>query len=244
MRLISFVLATGDFATVVGSNGAGKSTLLNAVAGVWPCDSGRIILNDQDLTDCPEHKRAQYVARVFQNPLHGLVPPMSIEEHLSIAVAGRQAFSFRRGVTALGRQKFRAALQALGLGLENDLKAPVGILSGGQQQALALLMATIRQPALLLLDECAAGLDPQAATRILDLTAQAIREQKLTALMVTHNIEHALRYGNRLLLLHHGRMVLDIGADEKKTLTVAGLISRFEHQTQADLGNHRGLPEL
>jgi putative ABC transport system ATP-binding protein len=230
-------LQTGDFAILIGVNGAGKSTLLNLICGVWPCDSGKIILENKDITRYPEHKRAQYVARVFQNPMHGLVLPMSIEENIAMALSGKQGISLHKGITAEKQRIIQNILRSVGLGLENSLSLPVGSLSGGQRQALALLMATVRQPSLLLLDEFTSGLDPQTVTRILGLTEKVIKENSFTTIMVTHNIEHALQYGNRLLMMDSGQIVLDIASDEKKALTKTDLIAQFKNQPGTILTN-------
>jgi putative ABC transport system ATP-binding protein len=228
--------------SVIGSNGAGKSTLLSAIAGVFPCDSGRIILNGEDLTGYPEHRRARRVARVYQDPKQGTAPSMNIEEHLSMALARGRMCNLHWGVTNHLREKFRTELESLGMGLERRLKVPVGSLSGGQRQALALLMATIQPPELLLLDEHVAKLDPQTSVRILELTDKVIYEHKITTLMVTHNMEHALRHGSRLVMMHHGQILLNISGEEKKRLTVSDLIARFEQQASEPFLDERILP--
>jgi putative ABC transport system ATP-binding protein len=230
LQHVSLTLNAGDFATIIGSNGAGKSTLLNVIAGVHACDSGRIILDDEDITRYPEHRRARLVARVFQDPKQGTAALMSIEEHLAMARTRGRRYGLHWGVTAQLRRQFRDSLAVLNMGLEDRLRVPVGTLSGGQRQALALLMAAIQPPSLLLLDEHTAGLDPQAAARILQLTDSLVHEHRLTSLMVTHHLEHAIRYGNRLMMMHQGRIALDIVGDEKRSLTVADLIRRFEKQ--------------
>jgi putative ABC transport system ATP-binding protein len=229
LRGVTFMLDSGDFAVIIGPNGAGKSILLNVISGVFPCDSGRIILNGHDITGYSEHRRARYVGRVCQDPKQGTAPSMSIEEHLAMALTRSQTRGLRWGVTNHLRERFRAALEPLGMGLERRLKARVSSLSGGERQALSLLMATLQKPALLLLDEPTASLDPQAAVRILELTEKMIEECKFTTVMVTHSMEHALRLGNRLLMMHDGRIVLDMGS-EKNMLKVADLIDHFRHR--------------
>jgi putative ABC transport system ATP-binding protein len=230
LRDVSLSLRPLDFVTIVGSNGAGKSTLLHAIAGAFPCDSGRVVLGGVDITREPEHRRARLIARVLQDPKQGSAPSMSIEENLSMAALRGQRRGLGAGVTAAMRQRFRHELAGLGIGLEQRLGAPVGTLSGGQRQAVALIMAVIKRPALLMVDEHTASLDPKTGARILEITDRVVREHRLTALMVTHNMEHALRYGNRLVMMHNGQIVLDIAGDEKARLGVADLIARFERQ--------------
>ena len=214
LRGVDLTLEDGDFATVIGSNGAGKSTFLNAIAGVFPIDSGTIEVGGVDISDMPEYKRAQYIGRVFQDPMRGTAGNMMIEENLAMAS--------RRG------QKFREMLKELDLGLEERMTAHVGLLSGGQRQALTLLMATLVRPQLLLLDEHTAALDPKTAAKVLELTDRLVTTQKLTTLMITHNMRDALRYGNRLVMMHAGRIVVDVKGDEKKHLTVPDLLALFE----------------
>ncbi|MBV9119312.1 MAG: ATP-binding cassette domain-containing protein [Chloroflexi bacterium] len=233
LRGLDLHLQTGDVVSVIGSNGAGKSTLLNAIAGVFPCERGRIVVDGSEVTRQPEHRRARLIARVTQDPKQGTAPAMSIEEHLAMANLRGGRRGLGRGVTDRQREQFRTALAELEIGLENRMKAPVGTLSGGQRQALALVMAGINRPALLLLDEHTANLDPKTGKRILDLTQRVISEHKLTTLMVTHNMDHAIRYGNRLIMMHQGQIVLDIRGDDKLTLSVHDLIARFESQAGA-----------
>jgi putative ABC transport system ATP-binding protein len=231
LNQVSFKLETGDFASVMGPNGAGKTTLLNVIAGVFPCNSGSIWLNNVDLVDSSEQKRAWYMARVYQNPNNNLALSMNIEQHFSMAIAGHRAFSLKCGVTSTVREKFFDELAGLKIGLENKIKDPVGTLSGGQKQALILLMAVIRKPDLLLLDECAAGLDPQAAEHILQLIEKLVLDKHLTTLMVTHNVDHSLRYGNRLLMLHQGNIILDLDQETKKKTTSRDLIALYKQKT-------------
>jgi putative tryptophan/tyrosine transport system ATP-binding protein len=230
LRELSLAVGPGEFVTVIGSNGAGKSTLLNAIAGVFRCESGRIQLNGEDITNQPEHRRAASIARVYQDPKLGTAPTMSIEEHLAMAVLRGERRGLGRGVTAPAREHFCRELEPLGIGLDQRLKAPVGTLSGGQRQALALVMAAIKKPALLLLDEHTASLDPKTAARIMALTDTVVREHQLTTLMVTHNMEHALRHGSRLVMMHQGRVVLDVAAEDKERYTVLDLVAAFERQ--------------
>ena len=224
---LSLHLAPGDFVTVIGGNGAGKSTLLNAVAGVWPVDSGRILLGGEDITALPEHRRAVHIGRVFQDPMMGTAPNMQLEENLALALLRGQKRGLRWGVTKLEREDYRELLADLGLGLEDRLTAKVGLLSGGQRQAVTLLMAALRQPKLLLLDEHTAALDPATAAKVLELSDRIVSEAHLTALMITHNMSDAIRHGNRLIMMDEGRIILDIAGEAKKKLTKRELIDRF-----------------
>ena len=224
---LSLSLNDGDFVTVIGGNGAGKSTLLNAVAGVWPVDGGAVIIDGMDVTGMPEYKRAKYIGRVFQDPMMGTAPNMQIEENLALAYRRGKKRGLRWGVTAAEREFYREKLATLGLGLEDRLTAKVGLLSGGQRQALTLLMASLQTPKLLLLDEHTAALDPATAQKVLELSDRIISENKLTALMITHNMSDAIRHGNRLIMMDRGRIVLDISGEEKKKLTKADLLARF-----------------
>ncbi|MFI5267922.1 MAG: ABC transporter ATP-binding protein [Chloroflexota bacterium] len=230
LRDLNLVVQPGEFVTLIGSNGAGKSTLLNAIAGVFRCDSGRIRLNDVDITTQPEHRRAASIARVYQDPKLGTAPTMSIEEHLAMALLRGEPRGLARGVSKPLRERFREELKPLGIGLEDRLSASVGTLSGGQRQSLALVMAAIKKPALLLLDEHTASLDPKTAVRIMELTDRVIRAHGLTAVMVTHNMEHALRHGGRLVMMHQGRTVLDVSGEDKRRYTVLDLVAAFERQ--------------
>ena len=224
---LSLSLNDGDFVTVIGGNGAGKSTLLNAVAGVWPIDSGAILIDGENVTGMPEYKRAKYIGRVFQDPMMGTAPDMQIEENLALAMRRGKKRGLRWGVTNAEREAYREKLAALGLGLEDRLTAKVGLLSGGQRQALTLLMASLQTPKLLLLDEHTAALDPGTAKKVLELSDKIISENKLTALMITHNMTDAIRHGNRLIMMDRGRIVLDISGEEKSRLTKANLLERF-----------------
>jgi putative ABC transport system ATP-binding protein len=217
----------GDFVTIIGSNGAGKSTLLNGLAGTFSPDSGRLLLHTEDITLWPEHRRAGSISRVFQDPLMGTCAALSIEQNLALAFRRGARRGFSLGVKRQDRQIFRDALQRLDLGLENRLGDRVGLLSGGQRQALTMLMATLVPPQVLLLDEHTAALDPKTARQILDLTGSIVTEGRLTTLMVTHNMRQALQMGNRLIMLHRGRIILDICAAEKKALTQEDLVARF-----------------
>ena len=224
---LSLSLADGDFVTVIGGNGAGKSTLLNAVAGVWPVDDGKIEISGEDVTGMPEYQRARYIGRVFQDPMMGTAPNMQIEENLALAYRRGKKRGLRWGVTQQEKTLYREKLATLGLGLEDRMTARVGLLSGGQRQALTLLMAALQAPKILLLDEHTAALDPATAAKVLELSDQIIREHKLTAMMITHNMTDAIRHGNRLIMMDRGRIVLDIAGEEKMRLTKADLLARF-----------------
>ncbi|MCJ7471931.1 MAG: ATP-binding cassette domain-containing protein [Actinobacteria bacterium] len=227
---IKLDVGTEDFITVIGSNGAGKTTLLNVIAGVYPPEKGgRITINDQDVTRLSEHKRARSVSRVYQNPHTGTAAKMTLEENLSLAMLRGQSRGFRIATNKKRRELFRSALAPLGLGLEDRLSAMVGTLSGGQRQSLALVMATISKPSLLLLDEHVATLDPKTNRIVLELSEMIIKKEKITTIMVTHNMEHALRYGNRLAMMHKGKIIVDIHQEEKSNLSVNDLIEAFEH---------------
>lgn len=226
---VNLEMAEGDFLTVIGSNGAGKSTLLNAVAGVYPIDGGKIQLDGNNITGQPEYKRASSIGRVFQDPMRGTAPTMTVEENLSMAMARGKNRGLKMGLCKDNRQFFSDRLALLELGLENRLKDKVGLLSGGQRQAITLLMATLTQPKLLLLDEHTAALDPKTAKKIVELTGKIVGENGLTTMMVTHNMEQALSLGNRLIMMHEGRIILELADDFKKKMTVAGLLQEFEH---------------
>jgi len=226
-------VADGDFVTVIGSNGAGKSTLLNAVAGAFPVDAGAIRIDGRDVTRLPEHVRARHIGRVFQDPLKGTAASMTIEENLAIAARRGLRRGLAPGVRGGDREEFRALLASLGLGLENRLKDPVGLLSGGQRQSITLLMATIRRPKILLLDEHTAALDPKTAHLVMDLTDRLVERDRLTTLMVTHNMEQALRHGNRTIMMHRGRIILDVSGEERRGLTVKDLLDKF-HEVRTD----------
>ena len=224
---LSLHLDKGDFVTVIGSNGAGKSTLFNAVAGSFYVDEGRILLNGKDITFTREHDRSRVIGRLFQDPLRGTAPHMSIEENLALAyLRAAHGNPFSR-ITAKDRELFRAQLAQLDMGLEDRLVQPVGLLSGGQRQALTLLMATMVPPELLLLDEHTAALDPKTADKVLQITEEIVARDNLTTMMVTHNMKHAIQYGNRLIMMDSGRVVVDIRGEEKKHLTVRDLLEKF-----------------
>jgi putative ABC transport system ATP-binding protein len=227
LNQINLSVETGDFITIIGSNGAGKSTLLNCIAGSFFSDSGKIMVRNNDVTNWPEFKRAKYISRVFQDPLLGTCPSATIEQNLAMSLKRGQRRGLSKGVKSKDRIRFQAELATLGLGLEQRLVDKVGLLSGGQRQALTMLMATMIRPEVLLLDEHIAALDPKTANQILDLTQRIIKEQGLTALMVTHNMKHAINLGNRLIMLHQGKIILDIQGKEKETLTVKDLLEKF-----------------
>lgn len=224
---LDLTLEDGDFVTIIGGNGAGKSTMLNLIAGVFPVDEGTIHLNGVNLTGLPEHKRAKYLGRVFQDPMMGTAATMGIEENLALAHRRGQSRGLRTGISSREREQYREQLATLGLGLENRLTSKVGLLSGGQRQALTLLMATLKKPELLLLDEHTAALDPKTADKVLQLTEEIVARDKLTTLMVTHNMKNAIQYGNRLIMMDAGRVVVDIRGEEKKNLTVRDLLEKF-----------------
>ena len=232
-------LNEGDFVTVIGGNGAGKSTMLNAVAGTWFVDEGKITIDDIDVTKLPEHKRAKYLGRVFQDPMTGTAATMQIEENMALAARRGMTRSLRPGITAKEREFYREQLKILGLGLEDRLTSKVGLLSGGQRQALTLLMATMNPPKLLLLDEHTAALDPGTAEKVLNLTKRIVEEHQLTCLMITHNMQSALDLGNRILMMDSGNIVLDIHEEEKKGLTVEGLLEKFKTGAGKMLDNDR-----
>ncbi len=234
LRGVSLTLNDGDFVTVIGGNGAGKSTLLNAVAGVWPVDSGSISIGGTDVTRLPEHKRARYIGRVFQDPMMGTAATMQIEENMALAARRGRARTLRPGITRDERERYRETLKILDLGLEDRLTSKVGLLSGGQRQALTLLMATLRKPDLLLLDEHTAALDPKTAAKVLDATERIVGKDRLTTLMITHNMKDAIVHGNRLIMMYEGRIALDIKGEDKKKLTVEQLLAKFGQATGSD----------
>lgn len=225
---VSFTLEDGDFCTVIGSNGAGKSTTLNAIAGVFPVDRGAIVIDGIDVTKMPEHRRAAFIGRVFQDPMKGTAAGMMIEENLAIADRRGQRPTLRWSERKDRTAYFRELVAGLGLGLEKRMSAQVGLLSGGQRQAITLLMATLAKPRLLLLDEHTAALDPKTAEKVLEITNRIVTEQKLTTLMITHNMRDALRFGNRLIMMHDGRPILDVKGEEKARLTPVDLLKFFE----------------
>ena len=225
---LNLTLNEGDFVTVIGGNGAGKSTMLNAVAGVWPVDEGKILIDGVDVTKLGEHQRAAYIGRVFQDPMTGTAATMQIEENLALAARRGKRRTLRIGITKAEREQYRELLKTLDLGLEDRLTARVGLLSGGQRQTLALLMATMTPIDFLILDEHTAALDPKTAAKVLEITERLVTEQKLTTLMITHNMRDALRYGNRLIMMHDGRPILDVRGEEKAKLTTVDLLKFFE----------------
>ena len=227
LRDLNLHLEPGDFVTVIGGNGAGKSTMLNAVAGVWPVDEGSILLDGQDITALPEHKRAGLIGRVFQDPMMGTAPNMQLEENLALALRRGDRRGLRWGVTNAEREEYREKLKTLGLGLEDRMTAKVGLLSGGQRQALTLLMASLKKPKLLLLDEHTAALDPATAAKVLELSDSIIQENSLTAMMITHNMKDAIRHGNRIIMMNEGHIILDIRGEEKQRLTKQELMEKF-----------------
>ena len=228
---LDLTLEDGDFVTIIGGNGAGKSTTLNLIAGVFPADQGSIILDGVDITRLPEHKRAKYLGRVFQDPMMGTAATMGIEENLALANRRGQRRTLRPGITAQEREKFRKQLAALGLGLEDRMTSKVGLLSGGQRQALTLLMATLKKPRLLLLDEHTAALDPATAEKVLGLTRQIVAENHITCMMITHNIPSALSLGNRTIMMSDGRIVLELEGDRRKNMTTEELLKAFRVET-------------
>ncbi|MBQ6067835.1 MAG: ATP-binding cassette domain-containing protein [Clostridia bacterium] len=239
---VSLHLDPGDFVSVIGSNGAGKSTLFNLIGGTYFADGGKILLDGEDITYRPEHKRSKYIGRMFQDPLKGTAPHLSIEENLALAFlrASEHMSPFSR-VTKKERESFRERLAELGLGLEDRMKAPVGLLSGGQRQALTLLMATVVTPKLLMLDEHTAALDPATAEKVLDLTRQIVAEQKITCLMVTHNIASALSLGSRTVMMNAGQIVLSLEEKEREGMSVTDLMELFKQKTARSFDNDRML---
>ena len=231
---VSLHLNEGDFITVIGGNGAGKSTLLNAIAGVWPVDEGTITIGGVDVTKLPEHKRAKYIGRVFQDPMTGTAATMQIDENLALAKRRGQRRTLRPGITKSEREEYRELLKILDLGLEDRLTSKVGLLSGGQRQALTLLMASLVKPKLLLLDEHTAALDPKTAAKVLDATEKIVNKDHLTTLMITHNMKDAIAHGNRLIMMYEGRIALDISGEDKKKLTVEDLLAKFGQATGSD----------
>ncbi len=237
LRGASLHLEEGEFCTVIGGNGAGKSTFLNAIAGVWPVDEGSILVDGIDVTGLPEYKRASYLGRVFQDPKTGTAANMQIDENMALAARRGKSRGLGWGVTKAEREQYHEMLKILDLGLEDRLTAKVGLLSGGQRQALTLLMATIKKPKLLLLDEHTAALDPKTAAKVLEITDLLIKENSLTAMMVTHNMRDAITYGNRLIMMNEGRVILNISGEEKKMLTIQDLLHKFEEVSGTEFTN-------
>ncbi len=236
---IDLHLDPGDFVTIIGGNGAGKSTMLNMIAGVYPIDSGKIVIDGVDISRDPEYKRAKYIGRVFQDPMMGTAAGMEIQENLALAFRRGQKRGLGWGIRSEEKEFYHDALSRLGLGLQGRMTSKVGLLSGGQRQALTLLMATLRQPKLLLLDEHTAALDPKTAKKVLDLTGEIVSSQKLTALMVTHNMNDAIQIGNRLIMMHDGKIIYDIAGEAKKKLKVADLLEKFEEASGEKFANDR-----
>ena len=232
---INLHLDEGDFVTVIGGNGAGKSTMLNMIAGVYPVDCGSIVIDGIDVTNLPEYKRAKYLGRVFQDPMTGTAADMQIEENLALAARRGKRRTLLPGITAKERAEYKELLKILDLGLEERLTAKVGLLSGGQRQALTLLMATLKKPKLLLLDEHTAALDPKTAKKVLDITEEIVAKENLITVMITHNMADAIRVGNRLIMMHEGQIVVDVKGEEKKKLTIEQLLQMFEASSGSKL---------
>ena len=238
---LSLTLEDGDFVTVIGGNGAGKSTMLNIVAGAYPVDEGEVLIDGIDVTKLPEYKRASYIGRVFQDPRMGTASDMWVEENMSIADSRGHRRGVRWAIRGKDREKYREQLKLLDLGLEDRLTTKMGLLSGGQRQAITLLMAAMKKPKLLLLDEHTAALDPKTAAKVLEITDKLIQENKLTALMVTHNMRDAIAHGNRIIMMNAGKIVLDIKGEEKKKLTVEALLAEFTKASGAEFASDRAL---
>lgn len=236
---LNLVLEDGDFVTVIGGNGAGKSTMLNAVAGVWPIDQGQILIDGQDVTKLSEHKRAAWLGRVFQDPMTGTAATMGIDENMALALRRGAHRGLRVGIKKEERENYRQLLKRLDLGLEDRISSKVGLLSGGQRQAVTLLMATLKKPKLLLLDEHTAALDPKTAHKVLTLSDEIVRENNLTTLMITHNMKDAIRYGNRLIMMWEGRIIYDVRGEEKSKLKVSDLLAKFEQVSGDEFANDR-----
>ena len=236
---LSLHLNPGDFVTVIGGNGAGKSTMLNCVSGVYTVDEGSVVIDGVDVTHLPEYKRAQYIGRVFQDPMMGTAATMQIEENLALASRRGKIRTLRSGITKAEREEYREQLKILDLGLEDRMTAKVGLLSGGQRQALTQLMATLRKPKLLLLDEHTAALDPKTAAKVLEVTERIVTKNNLTTLMITHNMRDAITYGNRLIMMYNGHVVVDVAGEEKKKLTVEQLLSLFSQASGSNEANDK-----
>ena len=236
---VNLNLNPGDFVTIIGGNGAGKSTTLNAIAGAWYVDAGQIIVDGTDITRLPEHKRAAYLGRVFQDPMTGTASTMSIEENMAIAARRGERRGLRWGISKKEREEYKRQLRELNLGLEDRLSSKVGLLSGGQRQAITLLMAAARKPKLLLLDEHTAALDPKTAAKVLEISDKIIAEHGLTAMMVTHNMKDAIAHGNRLIMMHEGKIIYEVSGEEKKRLHVSDLLAKFEEASGDEFANDR-----
>ena len=239
LKGLSLTLKDGDFVTVIGGNGAGKSTMLNAIAGVWRLDAGEIFIDGENVTSMPEHKRAKLLGRVFQDPMMGTAANMQIDENLAIASRRGKRHTLRWGISSAERERYKEMLAELDLGLDERLSAKVGLLSGGQRQAITLLMASLSTPKLLLLDEHTAALDPKTAKKVLEITDRIVKENKLTTLMITHNMHDAIEYGNRLIMMHEGRVIVDVSGEEKKKLTIPQLLELFEKASGKEFANDK-----
>ncbi len=239
LKGLDLTLKDGDFVTVIGGNGAGKSTLLNAIAGTWKVDEGQILIDGVNVTRYPEHKRAAFLGRVFQDPMNGTAATMGIEENLALALRRGDKRTLKKGIAAAERKLYRDMLAKLGLGLENRLTSKVGLLSGGQRQALTLLMATLKKPKLLLLDEHTAALDPKTAAKVLETTENIVNQDHLTTLMITHNMKDAIHIGNRLIMMNNGQIIFDVEGEEKKKLKVEDLLRKFSEASGEEFANDR-----
>ncbi len=241
LKGVDLVLNEGDFVTVIGGNGAGKSTMLNMIAGVYPVDCGTITIDGVDVTKLPEHKRAKYIGRVFQDPMTGTAADMQIDENLALASRRGKMRGLKPGVSRKERADYKNMLASLDLGLETRLTSKVGLLSGGQRQAITLLMATLKKPKLLLLDEHTAALDPKTAKKVLELTEKIVSKDNLTTIMITHNMKDAIAIGNRLIMMNDGKIIYDVSGEEKKALTTKDLLDKFKISSGEDLDNDRML---
>ena len=241
LKGVDLHLSEGESIAVIGGNGAGKSTLLNAIAGTFPVDDGMITLDGVDLTHLPEYKRAKYIGRVFQDPMMGTAPNMQIEENLALAMRRGKARGLKWGISSAEREMYREKLKILGLGLEDRMTSKVGLLSGGQRQALTLLMASLQKPKLLLLDEHTAALDPKTASKVMEVTRTLVNQDALTTVMITHNMRDAIEYGDRLIMMNEGRIILDIGGEEKQHLTIPDLLNKFEEVSGSQFGSDKAL---
>ena len=241
LKGINLTLEDGDFVTIIGGNGAGKSTMLNAISGVWKPDCGQIIIDGVDVTHLPEYKRAKYLGRVFQDPMMGTAKDMEIEENLALALRRGKRRGLKWRITNAEREEYRRILADLDLGLESRLTHKVGLLSGGQRQAVTLLMATLKTPKVLLLDEHTAALDPKTAAKVLELTDRVVERDHLTTLMVTHNMKDAIAHGNRLIMMHEGRIIIDVRGEDKKKLTVEDLLAMFARASGSEFANDRAM---
>ena len=239
LNSVDLHLKKGEFVTVIGGNGAGKSTMLNCVAGVYTPEEGQILIDGTDVTKLPEYKRAKYIGRVFQDPMMGTAATMQIEENLALAARRGKPRTLRKGITKAERELYWEQLKSLDLGLEDRMTAKVGLLSGGQRQALTLLMATLQEPKLLLLDEHTAALDPKTAAKVLEVTQRIVEKKQLTTMMITHNMRDAITYGNRLIMMYNGKIVVDVSGEEKKKLTVEQLLELFSKASGSDEANDK-----